>query len=365
MSKQGRERALGPYQHGAGWRVIYVKADGKREAGKIQSHAEACLERDVFNEEAENRTLDMAVDRYIEAQVKAGRRGIETYRYRLVGILRFKEGGGSRQVSTVNAAYARKLYEQRCGEVANDTQQGELAYVKRFFDWCVEQGFCRLNPFTEIKPVGQKNRGKPKLRVNGTRQFLGKLLEEDTLESTAVLMALTLALRANEVVKRTVEDLDDDGRILWIRDSKTKGSDREIEIPEFLRVRLLKLAAGKQPSDPLFGDLTRHGLHYWTVKFCTKAGVNRVTPHGLRGSGATQAVRVSGGIEQVARAIGHVDGGVTLRGHYLAGGAEESARARTIASMVTDPRYPEDTSKPLADCALTPQYDVCETYEGN
>ncbi len=136
-------------------------------------------------------------------------------------------------------------------------------------------------------------------------------------------------------VNRVVEDLDDDGRLLWIRNSKTEHSDREIEIPEALRVRLLKLAAGKQPGDRLFGEMTRHALHYHTVKFCELAGVNRVTPHGLRGSGATTAVRLGGGVEQVARALGHGDEGVTLKAHYLGGGAIESARGRMMEDLAT------------------------------
>ena len=62
--------------------------------------------------------------------------------------------------------------------------------------------------------------------------------------------------------------------------------------------------------------------------------MDRVTPHGLRGSGATSAVRLGGSIEEVARALGHSDEGETLKGHYLAGGAIESARGRSIEQIV-------------------------------
>ena len=133
---------------------------------------------------------------------------------------------------------------------------------------------------------------------------------------------------------RTVEDLDDDGRLFWIRDTTTPAGDREIEIPASLRPRLLRLAEGKAPTERLFGAMTRHGLHYHCVRFCKLAGVPRVTPHGLRGSGATNAVRLGGTVEQVARAVGHADGGKTLRRHYLGGGAEESARARQIEALL-------------------------------
>src|SRR5690606_11558728 len=127
--------------------------------------------------------------------------------------------------------------------------------------------------------------------------------------------------------------------LLWVRDNKTAAGDLEIEIPAVLRDRLLKLAEGKKPSDPLFTKkngqrATRNWLLHHTARLCKEAGVPRVTPHGLRGSGATMAVRLGGSVENVARALGHADDGDTLKAHYLGGGAIESARAREIESMI-------------------------------
>jgi integrase len=331
MPKQGREHAVGPYKHGRKFRIVYFAANGASETVAYETEAQAIAERDAYNAAAGSRTVLEALDMYLAEYAGKGK---DTARYRLRAILRVDEG--DRPLAALTAPLARELYARRVKEVAPDTHHGELSYVKRFVDWCIQRGYLRLNPFADIKPVGQKRRGKPKLRVNATRRYLLVLLEEKAheLEATAVLTALMLGLRASEVVKRTVEDLDDDGWLLWIRDSKTEHSDREIEVPGVLRERLLKLAAGKQPGEKLFGDLTRHGLHYWTVKFCKLAGVDRVTPHGLRGSGATTAVRLGGGVEQVAAALGHADDGDTLRAHYLGGGAIESARGRQISRLV-------------------------------
>jgi integrase len=81
-----------------------------------------------------------------------------------------------------------------------------------------------------------------------------------------------------------------------------------------------------------------------TVRFCKLARVERVTPHRLRGSGATQAVRSGEAIEKVAHDIGHADKGVTLKNHYLGGGAIESGHARYIERLVT--RRPGIVPKP-------------------
>jgi integrase len=205
------------------------------------------------------------------------------------------------------------------------------------FGWCIEQKWIGQNPFASVRAIGTPRRGKPKLRVNASRQFMAYLLADPSPEATAVLMAFMLALRASAVVNRRVEDLDDDGWLLWVRDNKTEAGDLEIEIPGVLRERLLHLAEGKQPTDRLFGDVDRHWLAYHTVRLCEAAGVPRVTPHGLRGSGATQAVRLGGSLEQVAEAIGHADRGATLKAHYLGGGAIESARGRKIAELLPPP----------------------------
>jgi integrase len=164
------------------------------------------------------------------------------------------------------------------------------------------------------------------------------------------MMALMLGLRASAVVKRVVEDLDDDGWLLWVRDKKTDAGDLEIEIPAALRERLLKLADGKQPTERLFGNVSRRWLHYHVVRLCKEAGVPRVTPHGLRGSGATNAVRLGGSVENVARALGHADDVDTLKAHYLGAAAIESARGRKIEALVETKRD-RIVSRPASEAA--------------
>lgn len=142
-------------------------------------------------------------------------------------------------------------------------------------------------------------------------------LSDDSIEATAVMTALMLGLRASAVVKRTVEDLDDDGWLLWVRDNKTEAGDLEIEVPEVLRKRLLRLAEGKQPGDRLFGNVSRHWLHYHAVRLCEEAGVPRVTPHG---------------VEDVARALGH------RRRRRYAQGALPRRRRDRVGARASDRR---------------------------
>lgn len=324
-------RALGPYRHGNRWRVIAVNLSGERTTESFSTEAEAATRCAVLNVEGAV-MLRATVDEYLLCCKDRSR---ITNRHRLYGLLRLREN--DRPVAAITTAVAQECVNARIAAgYAGATVVGELSVAERFFAWARDSDLVISNPFEAVKCDVEVKRGKPKLRVNASKQLLAHLCQDNSVEALAVLTAFTLALRASSVVHLKVADLDDDGHLLWIVDDKTPAGNREIEIPDALRERLLPLAEGKAPQDKLFPGKTRYWLHYHAVRLCKLAGVDRVTPHGLRGSGATNAVRVSGSLPEVARAIGHADGGATLKRHYLGGGAVESARGRRVAAMISD-----------------------------
>lgn len=326
-------RALGPYRHGNRWRVIAVSLSGERTTESFLTLAEADARVAALNVDGAV-MLRSAVDDYL---LRCKDRSRTTTRFRLYGLLRLVES--DRPVAAVTAAAAQALVDDRIhAGYAGATLMGELGVATRFFAWAQEAEIVLGNPFSSVRCDVEVKRGKPKLRVNASKQLLAHLAADVSLEATAVLTAFALALRASSVVDLVAADLDDDGHLLWIVRDKTPAGNREIEIPDALRERLLPLAEGKAPQDKLFPGKTRYWLHYHAVRLCKIAGVPRVTPHGLRGSGATNAVRVCGSLADVARAIGHADGGATLKRHYLGGGALESARGRAVAEMLHDVR---------------------------
>jgi integrase len=364
--RQGSERVYGPYYEADRnrYRVIIHRADGTRETLFFTEETAANEAANVARNHTETRGVSQAMEEYLQSIPEKGR---ATARERLESFLAPAMGKLLRSVTERDAT---RLYQTRvatrrlvwvceCGPdrcrrrskghtkrreekpLAAATHQAELALTRRMFAMHVEAGHIKVNPFARVKPVGEKKKGKPKLRVNPSRTFLNSLMADPSPEATAVMMAFVLALRAGAVVKRRVEDVDDDGWLLWVRDNKTEAGDLEIEIPGFLRERLLTLIEGKAPHELLFTTekglpATNAWLRWHTERLCKAAGVPRVTPHGLRGSGATQAVRLGGSIEQVAAAIGHADDGATLKAHYLGGGAIESARARAMTRLVQD-----------------------------
>lgn len=352
--RQGRSRVHGPYKHGNRWRVVVVGADGRPVGnhedggGGPRSFATEENARKFiadFHRLAEARTVGEAVSEYL-LETKSGKVNTDvTTRYRLEGILRLPEEE-SRPMRALTASVARQLYARRTEEVAAGTHHSELGYAQRWGAHAVEKGWLRFNPFAEVKPVGEVSCGKPQLRVSEARKYLARVLEEETPEATAVGMALLMGLRAHEVTERIVRDLDDGGRLLWIPKSKTRAGVRQIGVPVVLRARLLTLASGKRPEEPIFPGLTRYGLHYHTVRLAKLAGVPRVTPHGLRGTFATLALTGWDGnnpgptltpvqsVTTLARTMGHADGGETARRHYLAPGAEETAGVRRLETIL-------------------------------
>ena len=51
----------------------------------------------------------------------------------------------------------------------------------------------------------------------------------------AAMMSLLMGMRASEIVSRIVRDLDDEGRLLWIPETKTEAGKRTLPVPEVLQ----------------------------------------------------------------------------------------------------------------------------------
>ena len=266
-------------------------------------------------------------------------------RHRLVALLQLVTT--DRQLAALDARTASKMVDVRSGEVAHETMRGELRVASMFAAWCVKRGWLAFDPFAGIElkaPPGGRSIGKPQLRVDEARRFLAFVVADASPEATGVLMALLMGMRAraHEIVERTARDLDD-GRLLWIPQSKTRAGIRQIAVLPVLRSRLAELAVGEAPDAKLFGDISRHALHYHAVRLAKLAGVPRVTPHGLRGSFATLAVAASlpgmtadraPTVAEVARTLGHADNRATMRRHYMAPGAEESAASARVGELL-------------------------------
>ena len=176
--------------------------------------------------------------------------------------------------------------------------------------WCLKQRWTKVaEPFAGIEILGERSRGKKQLdRVDDARRWLATALElaTDDVGALAAATALLMGMRASEVTDRLVRDLDDDGRVLVIPRAKTRAGIRRLRLPAVLQPLLARLAAGKGPTEHLFGpDSNRRWLRRAVRRICHLAKTPIVGPHGLRGTHATLAVQAGITGDAVARALGH------------------------------------------------------------
>lgn len=325
--RERRDRAYGPYKHRNKWRVVVVGADGVRATATFASEATARQRVAEVNAEAIGRTVSSAIEAYL-AQSTAKVRSKKTVESRLLGIT----GERDRLLRKLTPAVARELFAARAPNVSGDTQFHEIASARAFAKWCIERGWINADPFAGLAPTKPRRRGKPQLRIDEARKLIDTCLAEDSKAATAVALALLCGMRASSVTDRAVRDLDDGARVLWIENDKTDAGDRRLEVPEILRARLAALAAGRSGDTRLFGDVNRHWLRYHTRRLAKVAGVQIVSPHGLRGTHASLA-RPEVSVEHVARVLGHAAPAVTQR-HYLAPGLERDLDQRAVLAVL-------------------------------
>jgi len=150
-------------------------------------------------------------------------------------------------------------------------------------------------------------------------------------------------LLASEVWRRVVRDLDRDCTVIWVSEAKTSSGNRTVELSPTVARLLAEKVRGKAPTDPVFPEVEAlNDPKGWMIRaaarVCEAAGVPRVTPHGLRGSGATTDV-IDEVVAKVSRKLGHAGTAVTV-GHYLDGDVLGQLR-RLLARSQRGPTGPE------------------------
>ena len=160
----------------------------------------------------------------------------------------------------------------------------------------------------------------------------------------AALMSLVMGLRAGEVVSRVVRDLDDEGRLLWIPDSKTEAGKRTLQVPDFLRPYLLAARGGEEVGRPALRVPRRNWPRKWVQRICKAAGVPRVTAHGMRGLHGTLAVETGMSAHAVAAALGHESVTTTLRELRQGGSRSERPAATSVLRVLSGGLREQDSA---------------------
>ena len=152
--------------------------------------------------------------------------------------------------------------------------------------------------------------------------------------AVAAMTCLLMGMRCSEVVSRVVRDLDDEGRLLWIPDSKTIAGRRKLQVPALLRPYLRRMADGRESTAALFGEHWRDWPRKWVQRICKAAAVPKVTAHAMRGLHGTLAVDSGITSHAVAAALGHESFRTTAES-YAQRDAVAGAQQKRVLGVLT------------------------------
>lgn len=342
-----------PHPHKRAYRCQYKTPAGAWRHGPTAPTAEEAvlLARQVvaLQEHESGQTVAACIEAYLADHTDKGSRPRTIVRYRQT-LGRFFASVLQRPLGYVTAARGAALYEAlrkdtgiRTGRpLAVDTHRNALGVAKVFLSWCKTKKKIRANPLAEVKAIGPKRRGKAQPTIDEARtlwQTCVREAEAGDVGALAAAMTLPMALRAGEIVSRTVRDLDNKGpdglpQHLRVQDqdsvgweTKTKSSKRPVLIPEEIRALLVAQARDKLPGALLFPSAVGKLQHTTWInrhvhRLCALAGIPPFCAHALRGAGATLAAGVGDSPQKVATLLGHSNTSVTMA-HYIKPGTVE------------------------------------------
>jgi integrase len=260
-------------------------------------------------------TVPKAIEAYAEQLRRNGvrERSIDTTRYRLRKLF---EPVLLTPLATVTPARARELFTRLVGSV--DSRRNILNQARTFFRRAKENEWTDSILLADVKGEGKRHCGKQKLTVDESRKFLAVCLKlaasdnpKERTVGVAAAMALVFGMRASEITGLQVRDLDAGGTIVRITHAKSQAGIRSLQVPEWFRPHLKKMAEGKEATAPLV-DHHRTWLHRNVRAICRKAGITEAPPHGLRGTHADLALLAAATPLSVSQALGHASTAVTF-----------------------------------------------------
>lgn len=246
-----------------------------------------------------------------------------TYREGLKNFLNWRNGKPPHAPVTQSEIKLYKEWLRQCR--AANTVATYLVALRRFFQYCVAEGFYTENPVENVKGI---RRPRGHLRQDISREGLRALfnsVDRSTLMGKRDFAIMNLmarnGLRVIEVVRANVGDIENRrGRQILRIWGKGRDERDEFVVLSEPTVQALEdwLAArgGAKPSDPLFvgvrarnkgGRLTTRQVNRIINRYLIKTGLKneKISPHSLRHSFVTLAIQSGASIIEAQIAARH------------------------------------------------------------
>jgi len=200
-----------------------------------------------------------------------------------------------------------------------------LSLLSAMMRWGVERGYLASNPVAEIRRGREASRAFPYPSPADQEKILARMPEEI---QPAVRLARDAGLRAGEIDRLTVGDIDLGANEIVVRVSKS-GHYRRMPLLAQLRKRLVPLLGGRSLSEKLLNFRLPSGMFYrkWD-EGCARAGVAGLRFHDLRHWCASNLLRAGVSLPDVREFLGHRSLAATLRyiDHVSAGAKQRVQR---------------------------------------
>lgn len=335
-------RAYGPYKHGDKWRVHFVSGSGADRTTSYETFdtweaADRC--KSGATDEAQGISVTDAVKAFLDVTRARGRADetISAYDARLrVLFAAFMR----RPVRSV-ASRGAEIYAAVLPGNSADYHQNLLRAGKLWGKFCVKQRWLKTNPFADVEPIGQRVHGadKERLTVDESRHLEAWCISHSADQGAVLTLGyLYLGARNTELTKRSIRDLDDDGRVLWIGKTKSPAGRRKLAIPPALSAALQALCNGRHGDAPIFEGyrgkpIRRETARRHVRRICAAAGVPELPPQGMRRTATSLADAAGETSLAIAAFLGHTTGSApkVTEQSYRARGAEAQARAARTA----------------------------------
>lgn len=335
---------MGPYREGELWRIIVVDEKGQRRSATVASEKEAA--RLVARERVkiDGQTVGWAIREWTAARERSGVILPKTAEHQAARACAMLATLLDRPIASVTARQAQDAYDRHATRpalhgrpLAAASNRFDLGLCRTAWRWALKRGYCAVNVWADVEPIGRPRKGKAQLTGKEAGRLIAQAHSEALLWghrlAVATLACILIGVRSSEALSITASDLD--GTHVRIRGTKTPSARRRLRMPELLREHLERLASSVAPDERLM-PYDRKQLYFFQVLLCRRAGVPRVTPHGLRATWATLSVDGGDSVEAVSRALGHSNLAVTL-GHYVSRDAANNAKTAGFERAVIVP----------------------------
>lgn len=225
----------------------------------------------------------------------------------------------------------------------DDILQARWSSLNTFFEWLIQRGYIDNNPIKVVNRPKNNTEHKvsylTKTEINKLLKAVGKNTNEIAAvrDKTFISLALATGLRVSALANINIDDIDFENNTVKVIEKRQKV--REIYLGENIMNVLNEWVTIRNEE---YGDLNSPALFIsrqrqrWSVKsigimldkYCSEAGIKRITPHKLRASAACALAKAGVPVKAIAKQLGHSNTQVTMR--YIDVFEEDSAKAKGI-----------------------------------